>query len=213
MNRQKPKYFVSAMGALVLGVVSASAALYSSSDTPVIPDGNPAGITSTINVSGAGTILSSGDNVSVTLNLSGGNIGDLYAYLRFNGATVLLLNQPGGGGPYLGGSFTSVTLSDGNSSSVDNYGGGAAANVSFNPTGVNGSTAFQAFNGLSANGHWTLFFADLSGGDGGNVTTLNGWSLNLTAVPEPANAALGIFAGLVLLGTVAKRFVLRSAKS
>jgi hypothetical protein len=29
-----------------------------------------------------------------------------------------------------------------------------------------------------------------------DTTTLNGWSLDITAVPEPVNVALGIFAGL-----------------
>jgi len=186
---------------LALGLASASASLsISSTDTPVtIPDGNSVGITSVINVSGAGTILSSWDNVSVTLNLSGGNIGDLYAYLRYNGQTVVLMNQPGGSSPYLGGSFTSVTLSDGSFPSVNSYGGGNASSVSYNPSG--GSTAFQAFNGMSANGNWTLFFADLSGGDGANTTTLNGWSLDITAVPEPVNVALVLF-GMVATGVL-----------
>jgi subtilisin-like proprotein convertase family protein len=187
-----------------LGLSCASAGLYSSGAlNTAIPDGNPAGITSAINVSGAGTILSSGDNVSVTLNLSGGNIGDLYAFLTFGGHTVELMNQPGGGA-YLGGSFTGVTLSDGNPTSVSSYGGGNASSVSFNPSA--GGTAFQAFNGMSADGTWTLFFADLSGGDGGNVTTLTSWNLNITEVPEPVTLALGIFGVLAAVVGVARHF-------
>jgi hypothetical protein len=94
--------------------------------------------------------------------------------------------------------FNPVTLSDGNATSADSYGGGSVSSaVSYNPTA--GSSGFQAFNGLSsANGNWTLFFADLSGGDGANVTTLNGWTLDITAVPEPVNVALGVFAALLL---------------
>jgi subtilisin-like proprotein convertase family protein len=179
--------------ALGCGMTQASATLFSSSSAVGIPDGNAVGVSSAINVGGLGNILSSGDNVSVTLNLSGGNIGDLYAYLQFNNTKVVLMNQPGGG-TYLGGGFSSVTLSDNNSVNVDSYGGGSVNNVSFNPSA--GGTAFQAFNGMSANGTWTLFFADLSGNDGANVTTLNSWSLDVTPVPEPVNVALIAFAAI-----------------
>jgi subtilisin-like proprotein convertase family protein len=193
---------------LALGLVSASAGLtfsYSGFGQQ-ITDGSSVGITSVATVSGGGSIASFGDNVSVTLNLGGGNIGDLVGYLSFNGMTVQLLNRPGTGGDplalgYTGnGSFTfnPVTLSDGNSTSVDSYGGGSVSSaVSYNPSA--GSSGFQAFNGQSSvNGNWTLFFADLSGGDGANITTLNGWSLDITAVPEPVNVALGVFCAMVL---------------
>jgi hypothetical protein len=55
------------------------------------------------------------------------------------------------------------------------------------------------FNGAVADGPWTLYFADLS--SGGGTSTLNSWSLNIEAVPEPVNVALGIFG--VLLGGLA----------
>ena len=191
---------------LALGLASASAALFISySGVPqTITDGSSVGITSIATVSGAGTLAGSGDNVSVTLNLSGGNMGDLVAYLSYNGTTVQLLNRPGTGGNlsslgYTGnGSFTfNGTLSDGNSTSVDSYGGGnVASGVNYNASG--GATAFQAYNGMSVDGNWTLFFADMSGGDGANTTTLNGWSLNITAVPEPVNVAMATFATIVL---------------
>jgi len=202
----KQNLFKILVGICATGVamVQASATLFSSGSAVVIPDGNAVGITSAINVSGLGDIASSGDNVSVTLNLSGGNIGDLYAYLQFNGTKVVLMNQPGSG-TYLGGGFTSVTLSDNNSVNVDNYGGGSVNNVSFNPSA--GSTAFQSFNGQSsANGTWTLFFADLSGNDGANVTTLDSWSLDITAVPEPVNVALGMFAAFVVASIVRRQW-------
>jgi subtilisin-like proprotein convertase family protein len=198
---------------LALGLASASASLsYSYSGFgQQITDGSSVGITSVATVSGTGSIASSGDNVSVTLNLSRGNIGDLVAYLSFSGVTVQLLNRPGtGGNPsalgYTGNSsftFNPVTLSDGNSTSVDSYGGGSVSSaVSYNPSA--GTSGFQAFNGQSsAAGNWTLFFADLSGGDGANVTTLNGWSLDITAVPEPVNLAMVIFGvGFIAVGAV-----------
>jgi hypothetical protein len=34
---------------------------------------------------------------------------------------------------------------------------------------------------------------------GGGTATLNSWSLDITAVPEPVNVALGCFAGLFLV--------------
>jgi len=184
---------------LALGLASASATLSITYNTPnaIIPDGNPVGITSVATVSGAGPSLSS---VGVTLNLSGGNIGDLVAYLSYDGTTVQLLNRPGLNNPsplgYTGMSFTSpFSLSDSGTSSIDSY-GGTATSGTYQP-----SVAFSAFNGLNPNGNWTLFFADLSGGDGANVTTLNGWSLDITAVPEPVNVALGVF-GVLLGGSV-----------
>jgi hypothetical protein len=69
------------------------------------------------------------------------------------------------------------------------------------------TSGFQTtFNGQNPNNAWTLFFADT---DPGGQTTLNSWSLNITAVPEPVNVALGIF-GLGLTGAAAVRFYRRS---
>jgi hypothetical protein len=56
--------------------------------------------------------------------------------------------------------------------------------------------SFVSFHELNPLGTWSIFFADLSGD---NVSTLNGWSLEITAVPEPVNVALGCFAGVFLL--------------
>lgn len=59
------------------------------------------------------------------------------------------------------------------------------------------------------NDTWTLFFAD---GVNGDQTTLNGWSLDITAVPEPVNVVMGIF-GVVLVGTGAVRWCFRPGKN
>jgi hypothetical protein len=48
---------------------------------------------------------------------------------------------------------------------------------------------------------WTLFIADLSGG---SVSTLNSFSLDITAVPEPVNVALGTFGGLMGVGVLVR---------
>jgi hypothetical protein len=41
-----------------------------------------------------------------------------------------------------------------------------------------------------------LFIADLSAG---SQSQLDSWSLNISAVPEPVNVALGIFGGVFLV--------------
>jgi len=57
---------------------------------------------------------------------------------------------------------------------------------------------FGSFNTMDPNGTWTLFFADVSSGA---QSQLVDWSLDITAVPEPVNIALGIFAAVfVVLG-------------
>jgi hypothetical protein len=49
--------------------------------------------------------------------------------------------------------------------------------------------------GLNPNALWTLRLEDPSG-----AGTLVSWSLDITAVPEPVNVALGIFAGVFVVG-------------
>lgn len=70
---------------------------------------------------------------------------------------------------------------------------------------VNLSTSFQ---NLNPNTTWTLFFADQSPG---LQNTLSGWSLDITAVPEPLNVALGVF-GVVVTGVGAARWHLKRRK-
>lgn len=60
---------------------------------------------------------------------------------------------------------------------------------------------FGSYNGLNPNGTWTLFIADLSGG---GQSQLVSWELDITAVPEPVNLALGVFAGVFLVVILAK---------
>jgi hypothetical protein len=47
----------------------------------------------------------------------------------------------------------------------------------------------DSMQGLGANGDWTLLVADVSSGA---TYTLNGWGLDLVAVPEPAHFALAV---------------------
>lgn len=201
MTFRKTKHLAVLAVTGLLAVASASAGIITISsgtlDTTV-PDGNPGGIYSTMNVSGLGNLLGSGDNVSLTLNISGGNNGDLYAYLSFNGTLVTLLNRPGvtGGNPvgYTDAGFNNVTLSDGTYGNI-NTTPSPTTGGTYNPAA--GSTAFQGYNGMNTAGGWVLFIADMSGGDP-SQSVLNSWSLSLDVVPEPVNVALGVFAALLL---------------
>src|SRR6266571_5242627 len=49
------------------------------------------------------------------------------------------------------------------------------------------------------NDTWTLFFADTSPGIENSLVS---WSLDITAVPEPTNVALGLFAAVFGVGTL-----------
>jgi hypothetical protein len=103
-----------------------------------------------------------------------------------------LLNQPGvtGGNSfgYAGSGFDHLTLSDTASSSIQTT--SEAAGVAFSGT-YQAAGTLADINGSPANGTWTLYFADLA--NGGGQATLTGWSLDITAVPEPVVPAMGIF--------------------
>lgn len=192
----------------------AHAALYSGSwsGSALVPDGTTAGWSSSIAID-AGTDIHM-TSVSVTLNISGGFNGDLYAYLSHDGVLVPLLNRVGvtsGNAFGYANSGFNVTLRDGgagNQGDIHWYGGGGA------PAGIyeaDGRTvdplaspgAFDssprvnlgAYNFHDPNGSWTIFFADLSSGE---QSTITGWSLNITAIPEPVNVALGLLGGVCL---------------
>ena len=192
----------------------AQASLYSignvngsgSSLSLAIPDASPVGNSSSLLVSGANTSLT---GVSVTLNVSGGYNGDLYAYLLApNGTLVMLLNRVGTGSGnaiqstfgYSTTGFNNVTLDDAaTGGSIHNaQNPGSLPTISYTPDGG----SLSSFNGSNPNGDWTLFFADMAGG---NVSTLSGWSLDITSVPEPINMALALFGGaLVVSGGIRK---------
>jgi len=182
----------------------------------VIPDGggalNP--LASTMNVTVSGFQLS---DITVTLNVSGGFNGDLSATLTDpNGNVIHLLNRVGvtAGQPFgFNNNGFTITLHDAASGGNIHYNGGT-----YDPTGPNPVTGnFQAdgheisesssgaafdsataatllgtFGGHDPNGTWTLVFSDWSGS--GDPSTLVSWSLDLTAVPEPINIALAVFA-------------------
>ena len=155
-------------------------------------------------------------DVTVSLNISGGYNGDLYAYLAGpGGGFAVLLNRTGvGGGNSFGssGSGFNITLDD-SASHVNVHDAtvapGAVLGGTFNSDGENidpqspatafpaGSTALlTSFNGNAADGTWTLFLADLSAGGQSQIVS---WSLDITAVPEPASLTLAALGGVAIL--------------
>jgi len=168
----------------------------SGSSVGAIPNGSPVGVTFRGTVNNIPPALTVG-GLTVQLNISGGFNGSLYAYLVApNGTLVVLMNQPGVTddnpfGAY--GSGMNITLQDGTSThgSIQNEDSGSALSGTYNAAGT-----LANFNGSAADGTWSLYFSDLA--SGGGTSTLNSWSLNISAVPEPVNTALlamgGVFA-------------------
>ena len=150
-------------------------------------------------------------DLSVTLNISGGCNGDLFAYLSHDGGYAVLLNRVGRSSIDDLGSSTSgfaVTLTSRAAPDIHNsqnlspsYNGAGQLtgnsgadgrdvrpDLSFDSTPR--TAGLNSFNGLDPNGAWVIYFYDASLG---GVSTLNGWSVEVQAVPEPVNAALGLF--------------------
>ena len=207
------------------GTVSGGGTQAGSLANSTIYDGNVNGIWNTMNLSGA-SLGGSLSDIKVTLSVtSSGYNGDFYAYLRYNGVLVPLLNRVGVGTVdgtsaygYSASGFDNIIL---NSTSADIH----LNNVTSGTYGADGRTVSPLsaavnfysservtldarFGGQDPNGEWTLFFADVVAG-GGN-STLNGWNLEITAVPEPVNVALGVFGVLFGVVTVVRRRLRRS---
>jgi subtilisin-like proprotein convertase family protein len=177
----------------------------SSTLNTAITDGSTVGITASQTFSGLDASAING--VDVRLHISGGYNGDLYGYLVLQDAnsataTAILLNRVGtsGGDPFgSAGSGFDVTLSDTGSSSIHSASGSPTGTWQADQT----STLESTFGGLTANGTWTLFLADLSGG--GGQSSLVTWGLDVSVVPEPITWALIICGAAMGLGLLARR--------
>jgi subtilisin-like proprotein convertase family protein len=207
----KPRFFIAALAPLLAFNASADVTNFLFNVNQGIPDGNPNGFATSQTLSDVDGYIG---HLSVQLNLSGGYNGDLYVYLTHVSGFSVLLNRTGRTSSDAfgyGDAGFNVTFDDIAVNDIHNYGGNGGLAVTglwqvdgrnFNPATVLDSTprtAFlDSFNGLSPNGTWTLFLADMSGG--GGVTTLNNWGLTVTVVPEPSTMALmGLFGGTLAL--------------
>ncbi len=191
-----------------------------------IPDGSPSGIANVQNFST--TILQLSD-VKLSLHVLAtpdadptAFNGDLYVYVSHGSGFSILLNRAGRSGalpfgyddngydiifddaaangdvhgyrtvttPAPGSPLTGIWQPDGRLTDP---------NLVLNTDPRSPTARLSSFNTLGAAGDWTLFIADLSGG---NEHRLANWSLTLTGttVPEPGAAALLGFGGLLLAG-------------
>src|SRR5689334_3241324 len=122
--RQIAKLLIS----VAFGCVTTQAQTFTDTVNTAIPDGNPTGLSSSINVTGlAGQLL----DITVSLDISGGSNGDLYAFLS-HGSTgfAVLLNRTGktGSDPFgYGDAGFHITLSDAATLDIHNYGGNGGA--------------------------------------------------------------------------------------
>jgi len=162
----------------------------STSPAITIPDNTPSGVAYSINFAASGLSIS---DITVSLNLSGGYNGDIYAYLSHGSQISTLLNGPSTG---LSGSGMNVTFTEGTSSPIP------TTSSAYLTGSYTANTELATFNSTDPNGNWTLFFSDLSPGD---TSTLNSFSLDITAVPEPINVALGVL-GVVFGGVSIARW-------
>ena len=177
-----------------------------------VPDGNPSGLGDLQPVTSQITEI---DSLTVTLEISGTWNGDLYAYLTHGSGFAVLLNRSGRSATDsfgYGDHGFNVTLDDSAPNNIHTYQSvtiptpGTPLTGTWQPDGRNvdpdtvldttpSTATLSSFNGIDANGNWTLFVADLSGGD---AHTLNSWGMTIAGIPEPSMLALYV-AGAALL--------------
>lgn len=210
----KPLITLTVIAMLPCSVHAASTVNYTYTVNTPVPDNSSLGLTNTQHVTTAITSIS---EVTVQLSMSGGWSGDMYAYLTHDGGFSVLLNRPGRSLDNLDGSGTidlTVILADSAASDIhtgipnlDSVSGtfqpDARAIDPANSLDTTPRTAFlSSFNGLDANGNWTLYVADVATGD---TMSLQSWSLTVTGVPEPTTGVLILFGAT--LGCVRRKRV------
>ena len=175
-----------------------------------IPDNDPAGIFSTINIGADETIT----DVTVTLfGLSHTWVGDVTAEIIHDGATTAVLFErvgdtggtSGDSSAFGGGDYTFADGGDDLWAAADAAGfGEPIAPGTYAPSGQFNVPVSLAgtFAGESTSGSWTLFMHDVANGDTGSIT---GWGISFSssaAIPEPGSFAL---LGALGLGCVIRR--------
>lgn len=182
-----------------------------------IPDNRLTGLTTTLQVNSS---LSRIGDIRVTLDISGrdgqGYNGDLFAFLVHDAQMAVLLNRVGrtASNPdgYADSGGLQITFADVASNDIHSYqdlvGGQGTSPLlgtwspdgrNLNPFTVTDQDARDAmlstFLNTDPNGNWSLFIADLSPS---GLSRLNGWSLELRSVPEPASGYSWVMAFMAL---------------
>ena len=223
MRTMKTKFLIMSFSLLALaGSSQTLTGSFTNSTVTVIPDGSPVGVLEQFTVSGMGISIS---NVSVTLDITGGFNGDLYAYLvNPQGQLAVLLNRPGvtGSNPFgYGDAGMNITLDGLAANNIHDYASGGPGSYSLSGTtwaadgrnvnpqiagsilyGTPTTANLSLFQNADANGIWTFFIADL--GVGGGTASLNNVILSIMTVPEP-QTRLMVVGGLAVLGLVRRR--------
>lgn len=199
---------------LAVSALTATGATFSNSSSISIPDlatGSP--YPSTLDVSGLGSSLSS---ITVTLtDFTHSSVPDIAIVLQSpSGANVMLM---GGAGGFVNSPIT-VTFDDAAGSQVpsffpplttgsyrptDNFGSVTFSDAGSHTEPSSWTTTLGTFVGTNPNGQWKLFVEDFVGGDVGSIA--GGWSMNLTAVPEPSTYAAIAASALVGFAWIRRR--------
>ena len=221
MKRNTILSLTAAMALWGTAALAQSETNFSFSVNQAIPVNNPVGLTLQTNLSVQGGLIQS---LTVTVNVTNGFNGDLYAYLDGpNGGNAVLLNRVGvsNNATQFGYSDAglNVTFSDTAANSIQYYqtvgysiNSGGQLTGSWQPEGVTippnsdpsdffgapQSALLDSFDNTNPNGTWTLFLADLASGSPSSVVS---WGVDIITVPEPTTLALMGFglAGVVLV--------------
>jgi hypothetical protein len=192
------------------------------STATVVPEGNLVGAAEIFSVSGLSGAIT---DAQLSLDISGGFNGSLYAYLAGpGGQTAILLNRVGLSSTNLTGYSDAgfdITLDSLATNDIHTYQNGtynlqdgqlagtwAADGRNLDPQSPGGAfdaasptLALNIFNGLNAateNGVWTLFIADVAAGGGSPI--IDQTILSVTAIPEPSSLALAVVGAAAAFG-------------
>ncbi len=133
-----------------------------------VPDNNPAGASSVINIPYAAAINPS-MSMRVCMNVTHTWDGDMsFTLISPTGTQLDLCSGNGGSGD----NFTNTCFTMSAATNITT--GTAPFTGSYIPEGAGG---FNVYNDETTQGNWTLFMAD---GAGGDVGTLNAWSIRFT---------------------------------
>ena len=154
------------------GAITSVAYAYSG-PAVAIPDNNAAGATVPVVVPDIRVVA----DVNVKVNVAHAYVGDvIVSLIGPNGAEVILASRLGSSGD----NYTNTLFDDQAATPIAS--GTPPYTGTFKPQG-----SLAAFNGILANGTWTLKVADVSSGTAG---TIDGFELDLTYASQPCGAYL-----------------------